>query len=236
MLGTLKARERRFHHGFACPRCQNTEVQRWGHERSGTQRYRCLCCRRTFNDLTNTAMAGTHLVAQWYGYADAMRNRLSTRDAALAIGVDHKTVWRWRHKVMKRLTDAGSPPDAQWHRRSGRDLLPAQLHGIHTRESASPAARHEERKPTRTRQGQGAGTRSSRAIRGDAVRCSAGHGDRQRSLHRPSGDRYLGWDDAVHRRLRGATSGGAAPIAEARGPGHLTERTQARHLPCADGQ
>lgn len=109
MLGTRKARERRFHHGFACPRCQHTEVLRWGHERSGTQRYRCLGCRRTFNDLTNTAMAGTHLVPVWRAYANTMRNRLSTRVAALDLGVSHKTVWRWRHKVMERLAPGQAP-------------------------------------------------------------------------------------------------------------------------------
>ncbi|WP_411281596.1 transposase [Gemmatimonas sp.] len=40
----------------ACPRCRSAQVQRWGRERTGTQRYRCLGCRRTFNDLTRTAM------------------------------------------------------------------------------------------------------------------------------------------------------------------------------------
>lgn len=109
MLGNPKARERRFHHGFACPRCQHTQVQRWGHERSGIQRYRCSGCGRTFNDLTHTAMAGTHLVPQWSAFTDAMRNRRSTRNAALEIGVDHKTVWRWRHKVMARLAPTQPP-------------------------------------------------------------------------------------------------------------------------------
>ena len=54
-------------------------------------------------------MAGTHLASQWSAFAYAMRNRLSTRDAAVEIGVDHNTVWRWRHKVMARLTPTQPP-------------------------------------------------------------------------------------------------------------------------------
>lgn len=94
MLETPKARERRFHHGFACQQRHNSQVHRWGHERFGTQRYRYLGCHRAFNDLTSTAMAETHLVSEWHAFADAMRDRLSTRDTTVEIGVDHKTVWR----------------------------------------------------------------------------------------------------------------------------------------------
>jgi|GEM_PF-1594987 len=100
MRTSLKARERRFHHGYVCPRCQSAQVQRWGRERTGTQRYRCFGGRRTFNDLTRTAMAGTHLPAKWRAYADSTRDGLSTRKAGARIDVDHKTAWRWRHKVM----------------------------------------------------------------------------------------------------------------------------------------
>jgi len=61
MLGTQKVRERRFHHAYVCPRCQSVRVQRWCRERTGIQRYRCLPCARTFNDVTRTAMVGGHL-------------------------------------------------------------------------------------------------------------------------------------------------------------------------------
>jgi transposase-like protein len=110
MLGTLKARERRFHHGFACPRCRATRVQRWGRERTGIQRDRCLDCARTFNDLTHTAMAGTRLREKWPAYADTMRDALSTRQAAALLNIDHKTTWRWRHKVMAHLAPETPPP------------------------------------------------------------------------------------------------------------------------------
>jgi hypothetical protein len=75
-----------------------------------SQRYRCLDCRRTFNDLTHTAMAGTRLRATWPAYADTMRDALSTRQAAAVLGINHKTVWRWRHKVIAHLTPEAQPP------------------------------------------------------------------------------------------------------------------------------
>ncbi|WP_396215868.1 IS1 family transposase [Gemmatimonas sp.] len=51
-LTSPKARDRRFHHGYVCPRCKSAQVQRWGRERAGPQRYRGFGCHRTFNDLT----------------------------------------------------------------------------------------------------------------------------------------------------------------------------------------
>lgn len=110
MLGSQKARERRFHHGYVCPRCQSARVQRWGHERTGIQRYRCLQCAKTFNDLTRTAMAGTHMPQKWRAFADTMRDGLSTRRAAARVDMNHKTAWRWRHKVMAFLAPVEPPP------------------------------------------------------------------------------------------------------------------------------
>lgn len=54
-------------------------------------------------------MAGTHLPEKWRAYADTMRDGLPTRRAAERIDVDHKTAWRWRHKVMAFLTPAEQP-------------------------------------------------------------------------------------------------------------------------------
>ena len=109
MLGTQMARERRFHHGYVCPRCQSDRVQRWGRERTGIQRYRCVACAKTFNDLTRTAMAGTHMPEKWRAFTDTMRDGLSTRRATARVDMNHKTAWRWRHKVMAFLAPTEHP-------------------------------------------------------------------------------------------------------------------------------
>ena len=54
-------------------------------------------------------MAGTHLPKKWQAYADTMRDGLSTRKAGARIEVDHKTAWRWRHKVMAFLAPTEQP-------------------------------------------------------------------------------------------------------------------------------
>ncbi|WP_411281607.1 IS1595 family transposase [Gemmatimonas sp.] len=46
---------------------------------------------------------------KWRAYPDTMRDGLSTRKAAERIGVEHKTSWRWRHKVMAFLAPAEQP-------------------------------------------------------------------------------------------------------------------------------
>jgi len=85
-------------------------VQRWGRERTRTQRYRYLARARTFNDLTRTAMAGTHMPEKWPAFADTMRDGLSTRRTGMLVEVNHKTAWRWRHKVIAVVAPTTPPP------------------------------------------------------------------------------------------------------------------------------
>ena len=89
-------------------------------------------------------MAGTHLPEKWRVYADTMRDGLSTRRAAARIDVDHKTAWRWRHKVMAFLTPAEQPAlsgiveaDETYFRRNFKGSTPvgrrARKHGTRNR-------------------------------------------------------------------------------------------------------
>lgn len=105
----LQFREARFPTGFVCPHCQATSVIRYGHERSGLQRYTCKACHRTFNDRTSTPMARTHKPAKWANFALCMREAYSCRKAAVEIGVNHKTVFAWRHKVLASITTIPKP-------------------------------------------------------------------------------------------------------------------------------
>lgn len=67
-------------------------------------------CARTFNDLTRTDMAGTHVPEKWRAFADTMRDGLWTRRAAARVAMEHKTAWRFGHKVMVFLTPVEPPP------------------------------------------------------------------------------------------------------------------------------
>jgi len=85
-------------------------VHRCGKERNRTQHYRCLTCARAFNDLTRTAMASTHMPEKWQAFADTMRDGLSTRRTGMLVEVNHKTAWRWRHKVIAFVAPTRPPP------------------------------------------------------------------------------------------------------------------------------
>lgn len=90
-----------------CPHCGDTHVHRWG-KPSGSQRYRCRNCGRTFNALTGTACAGLRRPELWVDYRAAIVERLSIRKAARRCGIDPSTALRWR----RRLSDPAPSPAA----------------------------------------------------------------------------------------------------------------------------
>ncbi len=75
-----------------------------GKERTGRQRLRCRSadCRRTFNVLADTAMAPARRPKAWGHYLSYVTDHLSMRKImAERIGLNHVTVWRWRHRFLK---------------------------------------------------------------------------------------------------------------------------------------
>jgi transposase-like protein len=76
-----------------CPHCHATRVVHWG-QAHGQQRYRCLACRKTFNQLHQAALAGLHHKHKWADYADCLRQGLSLRKAAEVCGINLKTAFR----------------------------------------------------------------------------------------------------------------------------------------------
>ena len=83
-----------------CPRCQCLRVHRCGHA-SGLQRYRCCRCGRSYNALTGTPLARLRLKEKWLPYLQCVLESHSVRKAALAVGVDRTTSFRWRHRFVR---------------------------------------------------------------------------------------------------------------------------------------
>ncbi|MBL0582922.1 IS1595 family transposase [Aeromonas sanarellii] len=90
-----------------CPHCHATRVIHWG-QAHGQQRYRCLACRKTFNQLHQAALAGLHHKHKWADYADCLRLGLSLRKAAKACGINLKTAFRWRHRFLRYALTTGA--------------------------------------------------------------------------------------------------------------------------------
>ena len=82
-----------------CPHCGDSHIQSWGNAH-GLPRYRCHGCRRTFNALTNTPLAGLHHKDRWLFYMEGMNEGESIRKAAWRCGINKKAAFNWRHRFL----------------------------------------------------------------------------------------------------------------------------------------
>ena len=93
-------RESRFSKGQCCPHCESTSVVKNG-KLKGKQRYVCRSCKKSFNDLTKSALSCTKLPLQtWIEYVKGMVIGLSIRKNAENVGVGVKTSFYMRHKIL----------------------------------------------------------------------------------------------------------------------------------------
>lgn len=85
-----------------CPHCDGANVVLHGKDRNQRQRFKCRECHRTYNILTGTPMARARKPEKWGKYLSFMTDHVSIRKiVAAGIGVNHVTVWRWRHRFLK---------------------------------------------------------------------------------------------------------------------------------------
>ena len=87
-----------------CPHCPTDGAHLHGRDKNGRQRFRCRNaeCRRTFNILTGTPMARARKPEKWGRYlAHLTEHRSVRRIVETGIGVNHTTVWRWRHRFLR---------------------------------------------------------------------------------------------------------------------------------------
>jgi len=87
---------------FGCPHCSSAEVRRWGRA-SGKPGYRCVTCRKTFNPLTGTPLAGLHYKERWADQAQALIAGDTVSKAAERCKVSYTTAFRWRHRFLAAL-------------------------------------------------------------------------------------------------------------------------------------
>jgi transposase-like protein len=87
-----------------CPHCGADGAHLHGRDKNDRQRFRCCSveCHRSFNILTGTPMARARKPEKWGHYLSHMTDHRSIRKiTAAGIGVNHTTVWRWRHRFLK---------------------------------------------------------------------------------------------------------------------------------------
>lgn len=71
-------REKRFAKGFNCAHCKNDSIVRFG-KYKGCQRYKCNDCGKTFSDLTNSPLQGTHYHEKWAKFIECVLQGMSLR-------------------------------------------------------------------------------------------------------------------------------------------------------------
>ncbi len=87
---------------FGCPHCGACEIGAWGKANGGPRR-RCKECRKTFNALTGTPLAGLRYEGRWVDQAQASIGGESVAKAAERCAIDHTTAFRWRHRFLSAL-------------------------------------------------------------------------------------------------------------------------------------
>ena len=93
---------------FGCPHCGRDDVRPWG-KAGGKPRYRCTSCRKTFNPLTGTPLAGLHHRDRWPDQAQALIAGETVAKAAERCKVAYTTAFRWRHRFLSAL-NLDKPP------------------------------------------------------------------------------------------------------------------------------
>tara|TARA_R110002111_G_scaffold11862_1_gene36108 strand:+ start:516 stop:1529 length:1014 start_codon:yes stop_codon:yes gene_type:complete len=88
---------------ISCPHCQSFDIYGHGVYKS-RKRYKCKSCTKTFNDLTGTAMDGIKKVEEFQDYLVLMIESMSIRKASKTLGVNVKTIFDWRHKLLSCLS------------------------------------------------------------------------------------------------------------------------------------
>ncbi len=83
----------------ACPYCHHPEIRPWG-QAAGLPRFRCRGCKRTFNALTDTPLAGLHHKDRWMFFLEKFGEGEPVRKAAGRCGINTKAAFLWRHRFL----------------------------------------------------------------------------------------------------------------------------------------
>lgn len=86
----------------SCPHCEGVKIYAHGYYKE-RRRYKCRSCSKTFNDFTGTAVDGIKKLGQFQEYLLMVVESVTIRKAANKIGVNMKTIFDWRHKLLSSL-------------------------------------------------------------------------------------------------------------------------------------
>jgi transposase-like protein len=95
-------RKKRYSNGFFCPHCSSKKVVRFGRYRE-RQRYLCRSCKKTFTDISKTALHCIRSKEKFFHAARLMLKGYSLTKTADRVKVSIPTAFSWRHRVLDSL-------------------------------------------------------------------------------------------------------------------------------------
>ncbi|WP_163517026.1 IS1595 family transposase [Gelidibacter japonicus] len=102
-LSSIASRRHEFNNKLGvCPHCSHAKYVRFGKDK-GAQRYKCKSCQRSFTEYTGTWMAGLQRKDKISDYLRLMVQEKSLDKIVLALGINKKTAFDWRHKILASL-------------------------------------------------------------------------------------------------------------------------------------
>lgn len=87
-----------------CSHCGHTKYVKFGFK-SGSQRYKCKSCNKSFTEYSGTWMAGIHHKDKMDDYLELMVEEKSLDKIKVALSINKKTAFDWRHKILASLSD-----------------------------------------------------------------------------------------------------------------------------------
>lgn len=92
-----------------CPHCGSFKYNKFGVDK-GSKRYRCKECKRTFTEYTGTWMSKIHKKGLTEGYLKLMEEEKSLDKIKVELGINKKTAFDWRHKILSGIENTGKGP------------------------------------------------------------------------------------------------------------------------------
>jgi len=87
-----------------CPHCNSMKYTRFGKDK-GSLRFKCKECNRTFTEHTGTWLAGLHKKELVNDYLELMYQEKSLDKIKVALNINKKTAFDWRHKILSSFQD-----------------------------------------------------------------------------------------------------------------------------------
>jgi len=88
----------------SCSHCGHTKYVKFG-SKSGSQRYKCKSCKRSFTEYSGTWMSGIHHKNKIDSYLQLMVEENSLDNIKVALAINKKTAFDWRHKILSSLCE-----------------------------------------------------------------------------------------------------------------------------------